>query len=233
MSRAMSRYDAIAEWYDEVSTPWAEAEPDGSALWLTRLLGYGQGWCLDLACGAGRHAAAIEATGRTVVGLELSAEQLRMARRRRLRHLVQADVARLPIGDSAVDAAVVAYLHTDIDDMAPVFAEVGRVLRPGGRLVFLGVHPCFVGHFVERRAAGAEVVLHAGYRDAGWHRDSPYFSPAGLGRRVGWRHVPLAELVNALLAAGLRLERVEEFGGDLDHGHVPRNLALVAAKPPA
>jgi SAM-dependent methyltransferase len=227
----MSRYDAIAQWYDEVSTRWA-SEPDGSASWLTRLLGHGQGWCLDLACGGGRHAAAIQATGRTVIGLELSAGQIRMARRR-MRYLVRADVARLPVGDAAVGAAVLAYVHTDVDDMTPAFAEAARVLRPGGRLVFLGVHPCFVGHFVERREAGAEVVLHAGYRQAGWHLDSPYCSPAGLGRRVGFRHVPLAELLNALLAAGLRLERVEEFGGDPGHRHVPRDLALVATKPPA
>ena len=196
------------------------------------MLGHGQGWCLDLACGGGRHAAAIQATGYTVVGLDLSAGQLRVARRR-LRHLVQADVTRLPVGDAVVGAVVLAYAHTDVDDIAPVFAEVGRVLRPGGRLVFLGVHPCFVGHFVEYREADAQVVLHAGYRKAGWHLDSPYFSPGGLGRRVGARHVPLAELLNALLAAGLRLQRVEEFGGDLDQGHVPRDLALVAAKPPA
>jgi len=181
----MSRYDAIAEWYDQVSTGWAGPEPDSSASWLTRLLGPGEGWCLDLACGGGRLAAAIERTGRTVVGVELSAGQLRVARRRRLRHLVRADVARLPVGDAAVGAAVLAYVHTDVDDAAPVFAEVERVLWPGGRLVFLGVHPCFVGHFVERREAGAEVVLHAGYRQAGWRLDSPYFSPAGLGRRVG------------------------------------------------
>jgi hypothetical protein len=128
---------------------------------------------------------------------------------------------------------VLAYVHTDVDDVAPVFAEVARVLRPAGRLVFLGVHPCFVGHFVESRDGGAQVVLHAGYRHAGWHQDSPHFSPTGLGRRVGARHVPSAELLNALLAAGLRLERVEEFGGDRDHGHVPRDLALVAAKPSA
>jgi SAM-dependent methyltransferase len=227
----MSRYDAIAEWYDEVSSRWAGPEPDSSASWLTRLLGPGEGWCLDLACGGGRHAAAIEATGRTVVGLDVSAGQLRVARRRRLPHLVRADVTRLPVADAVVGAAVLAYIHTDVDDVAPVFAEVERVLWPGGRLVFLGVHPCFVGHFVEYQEA--EVVLHAGYRQAGWQLDSPHFSPDGLGRRVGARHVPLAELLNRLLAAGLRLERVEEFGGNLDQGHVPHDLALVAAKPPA
>jgi SAM-dependent methyltransferase len=229
----MSRYDAIAEWYDQVSSRWAGPEPDSSASWLTRLLGHGQGWCLDVACGGGRHGAAIQATGRTVVGLDVSAGQLRVARRRRLPHLVRADVTRLPVADAAVGAAVLAYVHTDVDDIAPVFDEVARVLQPGGRLVFLGVHPCFVGHFVEVRQAGAQLVLHAGYRQAGWHLDSPYFSPSGLGRRVGARHVPLAELLNALLAAGLRLERVEEFGGNLDHGDVPHDLALVAAKPAA
>jgi ubiquinone/menaquinone biosynthesis C-methylase UbiE len=142
----MSRYDAIAEWYDEVSSRWAASGPDGSASWLTRLLGPGQGWCLDLACGGGRHAAAIEGTSRRVVELELSAGQLRVGRRRGLQHLVRADVTRLPVSDASVGAVVLAYVHTDVDDVAPVFAEVERVLWPGGRLVFLGVHPCFVGH---------------------------------------------------------------------------------------
>jgi hypothetical protein len=85
---------------------------------------------------------------------------------------------------------------------------------------------------VEHRQAGAGVVLHPGYRQVGWRPDSPHFSPTGLGRGVGARHVPLAELLNALLAARLRLERVEEFGGDRGQGHVPRDLALVATKPP-
>lgn len=226
----MGRYDAIAGWYDEVTSPWAGPDPDGSASWLTRLLGQGQGWCLDLACGGGRHAAAIQATGRTVLGLDLSAGQLAVARRRGLRRLVRADLTRLPLGDATVGAAVLAYAHTDVDDVAPVFAEAARVLWPGGRLVFLGIHPCFVGHFVEYREEGSQVVLHPGYRQACWHLDSPHFSPTGLGRRVGARHVPLAELLNALLAAGLRLERVEEFGGDLRHDHVPRDLALVAIR---
>jgi hypothetical protein len=77
----------------------------------------------------------------------------------------------------------------------------------------------------------AQVVLHAGYHQGAGSSDAPHFSPDGLGRRVGARQVPLAELLNALLAAGLRLDRVEEFGSHLGQAHVPRDLALVASKP--
>jgi SAM-dependent methyltransferase len=46
------------------------------------LLGPGNGMCLDLGCGTGLCFDALAATGRTVVGLDRSADQLRIARRR-------------------------------------------------------------------------------------------------------------------------------------------------------
>jgi SAM-dependent methyltransferase len=104
----------------------------------------------------------IEGTGRRVVELELSAGQLRVARRRGLQHLVRADMTRRPVRGALAGVVVLASVHTNVDDVAPVFAQVERVLWPGGRLVFLGVHPCFVGHFLECREA--QVVLQAGYR---------------------------------------------------------------------
>jgi ubiquinone/menaquinone biosynthesis C-methylase UbiE len=104
----------------------------------------------------------IEGTGRRVMDLELSAGQLQVARRRGLQHLVRADVTRRPVRGASAGVVVLAYVHTNVDDVAPAFAQVERVLWPGGRLVFLGVHRCFVGHFVECREA--QVVLHAGYR---------------------------------------------------------------------
>jgi hypothetical protein len=116
-------------------------------------------------------------------------------------------------------------VHTDVDDMAPVFAEAVRVLRPGGLLAYVGTHPCFVGHFVERRGDGRRVV-HDGYFDAGWRDSSPFFGP-GLRRRVGARHATLSELVNKLLATGVQLLEVVEPHTD---EVVPSILALVAEK---
>jgi SAM-dependent methyltransferase len=52
------------------------AQYDGLAV------GPGDGDCLDLGCGTGRYLAAIESTGRTVVGVDRSADQLRLARSR-------------------------------------------------------------------------------------------------------------------------------------------------------
>ena len=68
---------------------------------------------------------------------------------------------------------------------------------------------CFVGHFVEP-PEGANIVVHPGYLDARWHRESPYFGEKSVGPRVGYRHVPLAELFGAVIASGLRLVAVEE-----------------------
>jgi SAM-dependent methyltransferase len=97
---------------------------------------------LDVPCGFGRHAIPLAAAGYRVVGVDRSAPLLEEARRRaagaRWPKLTQADYRRLPCGDGSFDAAVclfssLGYLG-DAED-TNVLAEIGRVLRPGGRLV--------------------------------------------------------------------------------------------------
>jgi SAM-dependent methyltransferase len=46
------------------------------------LLGPGNGLCLDLGCGTGHYFGTIRASARTVVGVDSSADQLRVARSR-------------------------------------------------------------------------------------------------------------------------------------------------------
>ncbi len=121
MSVARARYDGHAEWYDDWNRPHAECNaPDVQAL-----LGGGEGLCLDLGCGTGLYLGAIAATGRTVVGLDRSADQLRIARGRS-RHLVQADAAALPFGDRTF-AAVVGRLRAQAGGHAP--SSAGRVVQ--------------------------------------------------------------------------------------------------------
>ena len=48
----------------------------------------------------------------------------------------------------------------------------------------------------------------------------------GLTDRVGFRQLPLADLLNSVLDAGLRLLHVEEGG----NGELPEWLALVARR---
>ena len=222
MPSTRSRYDGHAEWYDGWNQPHAERNaPD-----VRELLGPGDGLCLDLGCGGGLYFDVLAATGRTVVGLDRSADQLRIARGRN-RQIVQGDAAALPFADGTFRAVATLWISTDVDDFAAVLAEASRVLAPGGRLIFYGAHPCFNGPHTQLLDDGG-ILAHPTYRLAGWHQEAPWWGPY-VRKRVGMRQHPLAELLNAFVSAGLVIEHVAEPGDR----PIPVNLAIRARKPGA
>ena len=200
-----ARYDAVADWYDRLVT--GTGSPDQLMVW--ELLGHGSGRCLDLGCGTGAQAPAVRDLGWTVIGVDVSREQLRIARAsNRLVAVACADAAQLPIASESVDAVISLATHTDIDDWDTAAREVGRVLRPGGLFVYAGMHPCFIGPFSELRDDGTR-VLHEGYRDTRRRFHGPGIGD-GLRSRVGVKHLPLPNLLNPVLTAGMRIERFAE-----------------------
>jgi len=208
----MPRYDGIADWYDQCISNDARPLTDLALATLGELLGPGHGRCLDLGCGGGIAIPTIASLGWSVVGVDESAEQLRVATDRAggiAEQLLRADAASMPFEDGSFDAVASMFLHTDVDDIASVFGEAARVLRSGGRLAYVGTHPCFVGHFIEPDRD--RWILHPGYAVAGWHRSGPGLGD-GVRGRVGVRQVPLAELLNALIGAGFVLDKVAEAG---------------------
>jgi SAM-dependent methyltransferase len=203
----VARYDGVADWYDrELAT--AELGLSSQRVVL-RLLGEGTGRLLDVGCGGGSFAAALAEQGWRVTGVDVSEDQLRLARERGV-DVVQADATALPLADGTFDAAVSVFTHTDMDDFAGVVREVARVLRPGSPFVYLGVHPCFIGpHSRFLRGEGVP-ELFPGYRDTSRYTEAPGISPTGLRAKVGAVHLPLASLLQTFLDAGLGLERFEE-----------------------
>lgn len=162
-----------------------------------------------------------------MVGIDISSDQLRIARRfagEMASELLEADAARMPFMDSSFDAVVSLWTHTDFDQPEAVFAESRRVLRPGGRFVYVGTHPCFVNPFSERLPTGMQ-LLHPGYRTRGWALAGPGFGQ-GIRPRVGVNHLPLAALVNAVIEGGLTLKHLEEPGEE----DYPTMLSLVAER---
>ncbi|WP_280457710.1 class I SAM-dependent methyltransferase [Nocardia carnea] len=65
-----------------------------------------------------------------------------------------ADVADLPIAGASVDLVVANRLPHGIDEPGRRFHEFARVLKPSGRLILLGMHPCFYVSRAERAAPG-------------------------------------------------------------------------------
>ena len=55
------------------------------------------------------------------------------------RRAVQADILRLPLPDAAVDGGTCGFALRNLVDLPAFFAELGRVVRPGGRIALLDV----------------------------------------------------------------------------------------------
>jgi demethylmenaquinone methyltransferase/2-methoxy-6-polyprenyl-1,4-benzoquinol methylase len=51
--------------------------------------------------------------------------------------LVQADVLRLPLADRSIDGATCGFALRNVVDLGAFFAEMARVVRPGGRISLL------------------------------------------------------------------------------------------------
>ena len=206
-----ARYDEVAEWYDATlsgDSPLASM-PRETAL---RLLGTPSGRLLDVGCGGGSHTAALAAAGWETVGVDVSEAQLRLARERGCA-VVHARAESLPFEDASFDAVVSLWTHTDIDDWPAAVSEMRRVLRPTGPLVYVGVHPCFVGpHSLFAEGKGVPELQAGWYRRPVRYEEAPGISPTGLRAKVGAVHLPLAEFLQAFVDAGSALEQIEEPG---------------------
>jgi SAM-dependent methyltransferase len=232
-----ARYDGHADWYDTRFRGFGDEQ--GSAGLLARLLGPADPndpVCADIGCGTGLHFYAVQTSGYTVIGIDLSADQLRIAASRNP-HLIRADAGRLPLANSSVPAVVMTFTHTDVDDFPAVVSEAARVLRPGGRLVYLGPHPAYVSAFIDRssEASDGEVRISAGYGDERRQHDPTGRFP--MRSHVGVRYLTMSTFLNAFLAQPeLRLTGVEELDtrmqpwqpASTDCRIIPWNIAVTA-----
>lgn len=178
----MSDLADVRAFFGAKAGTWDSKYPDDTPAYQAAVsaLDLAQGQCaLDAGCGTGRALPALRgAVGPrgAVIGADLTPQMLGEAARAgrdRIALLVEADAARLPVRSASVDGIFAAGLVNHLPDPAAGLRELGRVARPGARLVVF--HP--VGRAVlaarHSRTLAADDIrnepnLRAALAAAGW-----------------------------------------------------------------
>lgn len=92
---------------------------------------------VDLACGTGDLCSELSANGLAPIGVDLSFGMLAAARTDA--PLVHGDALRLPLPGACAHGVTCGFALRNLESLPPFFAELARVVRPGGRIALLEV----------------------------------------------------------------------------------------------
>ncbi len=197
-SSAYANYDldvyrqARIETYGEDlgQTSWVTTEESNAIPQLLELRP--DSYVLEIGCGSGRYALRVaEKIGCRILGTDINANGIRtaneLAREQKLNSLVrfeEGDAAKpLPFADAAFEAVFSNDVLCHILGRPALFAEIHRVLKPGGRLLFsdglviggLISHQeiatrSSIGYYLfSPRGENERLLEHAGFRDISAH----------------------------------------------------------------
>ena len=148
---------------------------------------------------------ALAGLGAVVTSTDISEERLKLAADRAetldvLIDFVRSDAADLGFADDSTFDLVCSTngFFVWIADLGGVFREVSRILKPGGTYVFYDIHP-FMRPWKEQVTP---IEMEKPYWDTGPFRES-----ADESYEFNWT---LADLLNPLAQAGLRLKKIVE-----------------------
>lgn len=131
-----SLFDTIAGRYDLVNRVMTFGMDAGWRRRAVRELRLpGGALVLDLACGTGDLCRELQHNGYRAVGFDFSHGMLTAATTSA--PLVEADVLRMPLRDGAADGVTCGFALRNVVDLKAFFAELGRVVRPAGRIALL------------------------------------------------------------------------------------------------
>ncbi|MCU1374775.1 MAG: SAM-dependent methyltransferase [Actinomycetia bacterium] len=199
-------------WWQEGFTDGADAEYEEQILPMAAAYLDGFDDVLDVGTGEGQIARlAVQGGARRVVGVDPTWAQVEVARERAGGPAyLRAGAAELPFPDESFDAVVACLVFEHIEAVDEALAEVGRVLRPGGRFLFFLNHP-----LLQTPGSGwiDDQVLDPPEQ---YWRIGPYLIEDNSLEEVEkdvfipFIHRPMSRYVNAMIAAGLVIRRMEE-----------------------
>jgi SAM-dependent methyltransferase len=203
---ALAAYEKLAERYAAlIDTKPHNAYYERPAT-LSLLPGVRGKRVLDAGCGPGAYTEILLKRGARVVGVDISRRMLELARERvgSRAEFHRADLARPMrfLKDRSFDLIVSPLVISYIRDITPLFKEFYRLLKNPGVLVFSDGHPFGDYQFFKKRRK-ADNYFDTELVGCTWR---------GFGIRVfvpGYRR-PLHALLNPLIKAGLRIDRIVE-----------------------
>jgi ubiquinone/menaquinone biosynthesis C-methylase UbiE len=223
--------DQVARYWDRNATAWTAGLRSDRDIWnevfgiprFLRFVGPLAGLSvLDAGCGEGRSARHLARRGASVTAVDISSGMLDHAKREEacaplgIRY-EQASFADLKIfAGGSFDVVISIMALMDAPDLDDALLEFARVLRPGGRLAFMTLLPCFITPAFGKAsdASGRRALLQVGrYFDEQAFVEHWSF-PGGDANRPEFA-VPrfprtLARYVNGVIGAGFHLTRIEE-----------------------
>ncbi|SRR6266498_543673 len=169
---------------------------------------------LDAGCGEGYMSRLLARRGASVVGVDSckgliqAAQDLNDTERLDISYDV-GDVGALALPDTTFDVVVCNHLINDLADPSIPFQEFARVLKGGGRVVILMLHPCFyVSRSTEQRSGG-ELISSEYFRV---RRIEQHFEVVGItspATVVAWIR-PLESYCKLLFDAGFSISGLQE-----------------------
>jgi SAM-dependent methyltransferase len=168
---------------------------------------------VELGCGTAYISAWLARRGARPVGLDNSSRQLATARAFQeefgLRFpLVHADAERVPFADERFDFAVSEYGAAIWCDPYAWIPEAARILRPGGRLLFIGGTPLVMLCYPpDDDTAPAETTLHRDY--FGMHRFE-WHDESGTVDGIEF-HLAHGDMIRLLRSCGFEIEDLVEI----------------------
>ncbi len=161
-SKNTTSWSPVAEWYDGLLEGDADSFQAKVILpGLLRIVDPKPDMSvLDIACGQGYFSRAFAAAGAKTVGCDISAELIARAKSRGSK-IERSDEAKTGAGgegvefrvapadnlsflkDGSVDVATVVLALQNIENLSGAVAEAARVLKSGGRFIFVLNHPAF------------------------------------------------------------------------------------------
>src|SRR5215204_1752468 len=164
---------------------------------------------VELGCGTAYFSAWLARRGARPVGVDQSKGQLATARAMQAEHglefpLIEADAEDVPLPDASFDFALSEYGASLWCEPERWIAEAARLLRPGGRLVFLTGSPLMILCSAPDSVVASERLERPqfGLHRVEWDDEE--------GRSIEF-HLPHGEMLRVLRAAGFDIEALHEL----------------------